>query len=439
MDDVEDRVVSRATIERIGLENFTGMRYRQDVKRGVAAVLIAVLTVLPAFMFESPTFAGAVTTRSPSSELVLSGVNTTHVVPGALPVLPWPKRGQSAVAVRGIGLIGSTPNEHSVPIASLTKIMTAVIVLHDHPLSLNQSGPTISVSADDVADYENEQELGDSTVRVVLGERLTEYQLLEALLVPSGDNIADLLAVWDAGSVAKFVAKMNAMTQTLGLSSTHYGDASGVSPASASTASDQAKLTAVLMGRAVVRSIVRRPRIAFPVVGSFSNFNPALGKDGIIGVKSGWTSEANSCLVTAAFRQVDQRPVLVISVTLGQQGGLIAPARVDEALLTTASRDLFGYRIVDPGATISIRGSTSNVTILEPRASHVVIAWHGLKLNEKVIRKKGLSRSKLANEPNGANVGKLQVLVPWGIVETLRLTNMVVPATTTTISTVSGN
>ena len=70
---------------------------------------------------------------------------------------------------------------------------------------------------------------------------LTEHQLLEALLVPSADNIADYLATWDAGSIAGFVAKMNATARQLHLRSTHYADASGVNPSSRSTAADQAR------------------------------------------------------------------------------------------------------------------------------------------------------------------------------------------------------
>ncbi|HVB00581.1 MAG TPA: hypothetical protein VNE42_04895, partial [Acidimicrobiales bacterium] len=268
----------RSAIRQFDKAGVTGVCQRGRSGKRASRLVLALLTILlPSMLIESSSIAGVVTSRLPVRDFVVSGLEKTLVVSGPRTIFLWPRVGQSAVAVRGVGLIGSTPNEHPVPIASLTKIMTTVVLLHDHPLLLWQSGPTILISASDVADYSYEANSGDSTVRVVVGERLTEYQLLEALLVRSGDNIADLLAIWDAGSVAKFVVKMNAMAHALGFTSTHYSDASGLSPASVSTASDQAKIAAVLMGSEVVRSIVRRPWVTLPVVGSVSSYNPALG------------------------------------------------------------------------------------------------------------------------------------------------------------------
>jgi D-alanyl-D-alanine carboxypeptidase len=70
----------------------------------------------------------------------------------------------------------------------------------------------------------------------VRGEKLTELRALQAMLIPPGDNIVSLLARWDAGSQAAFVAKMNAAAGSLGLRSTRYTDVSGADPATASTA-----------------------------------------------------------------------------------------------------------------------------------------------------------------------------------------------------------
>jgi D-alanyl-D-alanine carboxypeptidase (penicillin-binding protein 5/6) len=172
---------------------------------------------------------------------------------------------------------------------------------------------------------------------------MTEYQALEALLVPSADNIADRLADWDAGSVGAFVAKMNAMARAFGLSSTRYVDASGVDPGSSSTAADQAFVASRLMENAVPRSIVRRPRINLPVVGIIPNRNPALRVDGIVGVKGGYSSHAHDCLVTAAYRL--HHAALVVSVALGQPDPLSA-ARIDEALLQSATRVLYEHRLL---------------------------------------------------------------------------------------------
>lgn len=125
-----------------------------------------------------------------------------------------------------------------MPIASLAKIMTGYVVLRDRPLPAAGPGPVITVAAADAAAYARDQRQGQSVVRVAAGEKLTERQALEAMLIPSGNNIASLLARWDAGSEAAFAAKMNTRARQLGLGGTRYGDASGADPATVSTAAD---------------------------------------------------------------------------------------------------------------------------------------------------------------------------------------------------------
>ena len=127
-------------------------------------------------------------------------VTTVHVLPGAAPRPDWPGQAQAAVGLPGIGLLGTHGPSAPVPIASLAKIMTAYVVLRDHPLPAAGSGPAITVTAADVAAYASGERQGQSVVRVAAGEKLTERQALEAMLIPSGNNIASMLASWDAGS-----------------------------------------------------------------------------------------------------------------------------------------------------------------------------------------------------------------------------------------------
>ena len=157
--------------------------------------------------------------------------------------------------------------------ASVTKVMTAVIVLQDHPLG-HGSGPTFMMTAADHAAYVRDATHGDSSLEVVAGERLTERQLLEGLMIPSACNIADYLARWDAGSIEAFVKKMNAMAAALGLTHTHYADASGLSPGSQSTAIDQAILGAYAMSVPGMISVEDHPTMDFPVEGRWSATTP---------------------------------------------------------------------------------------------------------------------------------------------------------------------
>ncbi len=149
-------------------------------------------------------------------------------VPGVPSPVPWPAQGQGAIAVPALGMVLASGTEQPVPVASLTKIMTAYVVLRDHPLALRTQGPAVTISASDQSEANAEADADDSSVPVQAGEVLSERQLLDGLLVQSANNLADVLARWDAGSVATFVSKMNASAASLGMSETHYVDADGI-------------------------------------------------------------------------------------------------------------------------------------------------------------------------------------------------------------------
>ena len=86
------------------------------------------------------------------------------------------------------------------------------------------------MTAADAAEYHAELHMDESSVAIEAGETLTERQMLEAMLTQSANDVAYSLAVWDAGSVAAFVVKMNALAASLGTTDTHYVDASGYDP-----------------------------------------------------------------------------------------------------------------------------------------------------------------------------------------------------------------
>jgi serine-type D-Ala-D-Ala carboxypeptidase (penicillin-binding protein 5/6) len=223
----------------------------------------------------------------PSMTLTAS-VTMVRVLPGTAPRPDWPGRAEAAVGLPGTGLLGTHGGNAPVPIASLAKIMTAYLVLSGHPLPAGASGPVITVTAADAAAYASDRRQEQSVVQVAAGEKLTERQALETMLVPSG-NIAWMLARWDAGSQPAFVAKMNARARLLRLRSTRYADASGADPATVSTASDQFRLTVRALQIPAFRQILAMPQVTLPVVGVAYNVNAGLGHDGIVGVKTGST------------------------------------------------------------------------------------------------------------------------------------------------------
>jgi D-alanyl-D-alanine carboxypeptidase (penicillin-binding protein 5/6) len=285
-----------------------------------------------------------------------ASLSRSYTVGGTVEQLPWPAQGEAALYLPQFGWLGSTVGQGPVPIASLTKIMTALVILRSHPLAVGTSGPVVTVTAGDFALYQSELAQGDSVLRVETGEGLTELQLLEGLLLPSADNIAELLADWQAGSEPAFVREMNQLAKSLRLNQTQFADSSGLDPASVSSARDLVTLATVAMRNPVFASIVAMPTAVLPLAGTVHNYNPLLGKDGVVGVKTGWTSAALGCLVFASQQTVDGHPVELIGAVTGQPGGpasgLAAAAAAATVLIASASGELHWVTLPAPGTTV---------------------------------------------------------------------------------------
>ncbi|MGC1184699.1 MAG: D-alanyl-D-alanine carboxypeptidase [Candidatus Dormiibacterota bacterium] len=336
-------------------------------------------------------------------------------VPGSAPALPLPATGQAALYLPGFGWLGSSSAETAVPIASVTKIVTALVVLRAHPLSSGSVGPAVTVAPSDVALYQSEIAQGDSVVAVQAGESLTELQLLEGLLLPSGDNLAVLLADWVAGSEPAFVARMNQLVSTLHLRDTHFTDSSGLDPASVSSARDLVTLAVLAMKNPVFASVVAMPEVTLPVAGTLHNYNPILGQAGVVGIKTGWTAAALGCLVFAANTEVAGRPVQLIGAVLGQPGGpesgLVAAARVASALLSAGESGLRLVRLPTPGTLVArLTAPWSKSIAVRAGATLSLVAQAGAGLAWSI-------RSEIPRLPlrRRSEVGYLTLTTPVGI------------------------
>ena len=139
--------------------------------------------------------------RPPPGPVVRVTASAIAVVPGSAPALPWPAAGQSAVAVPALGSEPESGPETPVPIASLTKIMTAYVILRDHPLAPGAERAVGHLDRQPTRPTSTRTRSTDeANVEVQAGEVLTERQLLDGLLVHSANNLADTLARWDAGT-----------------------------------------------------------------------------------------------------------------------------------------------------------------------------------------------------------------------------------------------
>ena len=197
--------------------------------------------------------------------------------------------------------------------------MTAYLTLERSPLSGTRDGFTITVTAAQAQTAAHNAAQGQSVMAVRAGERLTERQLLEALLIPSGNNIAGMLAARVAGSQTRFVDEMNAEARALGMDHTTYTDPSGFDPSTVSTAADQLRVFRQAMRFPPFRRIVSMAGVTLPVAGTLTNYN-ALIAEGYAG-KTGSESAAGGCLAFFTPVTVGGRRLTAAGVVLGQGQG----------------------------------------------------------------------------------------------------------------------
>jgi serine-type D-Ala-D-Ala carboxypeptidase (penicillin-binding protein 5/6) len=259
--------------------------------------------------------------------------------------VPWPAAGQTSAEVQGLGSLGVRGAQTPVPIASVTKVMTAYVILRDHPLSGKQNGPVITVDAQAAAESQSTEE---STAKVKKDQKFTERQMLQLLLVPSGNNIARLLARWDAGSQEAFTGKMNHEAAALGMAGTTYTGASGVEDSTTSTAADQLRLAREVMKNPVIRAITGTAILRVDgVPGTVVNTNTLLGREGVIGLKTGSSTAGGGALMWAAKARDG---ALILGVVLQQNPGG-TPAAGLRAALETSERLIAAIRRELPGTT----------------------------------------------------------------------------------------
>lgn len=246
-----------------------------------------------------------------------SALHAQDTVQGTVPKIPWPAGASAVIGAAGLGRIAASGNEQPVAAASVTKVMTALLILTDKPLKRDETGPTITITDADVQSYLTDQANQESVAAVQMGESLTELQLLEGLLIPSANNFAETLARWDAGTIDKFVAAMNKRAADLNMTQTRFADTSGASPRTVSTPSDLMKLGMEAMKDEVFVQIVGMAQADLPVAGRVYNVDAALGQSGIIGIKTGSGLADGANFLFAADVTIDGQTARVFGCVMG--------------------------------------------------------------------------------------------------------------------------
>lgn len=262
--------------------------------------------------------------------------------------LAWPGYGQSAIGLPTSGVITTSGAQSALATASTAKIMTALCVLRVKPLQLNQPGPAIAIGPADVASYNSYLSQGGSVVPVNDGEQLSEYQALEAMLLPSANNIADTLARWAFGSTDNYLHYANSYAAQLGLTTFHASDASGFSPATVASAQELTQLGIMALKNPVLATIVKQPSAVVPVAGKINNVNFLLGSHGIVGIKTGNNDADAGAFLFAATQSVSGTPQTIIGTVMGGDS-LKTAMESSTALIDSAFANIAPVQAVSPG------------------------------------------------------------------------------------------
>jgi D-alanyl-D-alanine carboxypeptidase (penicillin-binding protein 5/6) len=328
---------------------------------------------------------------------------------GRPPVIAWPRAGEAAVEVQGVGYPESSGSFGRVPIASVAKVMTAYLTLLEHPLGPGAQGFTITITPAEVAEEEWRASLSQSVLPVRAGERLTERQALEALLLPSANNVAALLAVHDAGSIDAFLTRMNSTARALHMGSTTYTDPSGFEDTTVSTAIDQLLLARVAMRQPTFAAIVAERSAMLPLVGSVTNFDALVGYDGYAGIKTGSDRAAGGCFMFAKHVSVGSRRLTVLGVVLGQsEGSLIEAALASAQRLGDSVADSLRLATVLPAGTsvLSVSNADGKHTTATTADGVREIGWSGLRLPVRVTTARTGSTMRAGQRVASVTVGE---------------------------------
>jgi D-alanyl-D-alanine carboxypeptidase (penicillin-binding protein 5/6) len=290
---------------------------RRIVAASVVGVVVAIIATYIPVALSAPTAAATVDVTGKSSA-VLRGTPVALNIPGV---------GESAVSVTGSPqfqaltgtkeIVASGGGNGAKSIASISKLITALVVLGAKPLSATDAGPTITFSKADSDLYDTYYVMGASIQPMSTGSRMSLHDALTTMLVASACNYADAVSTWAFGSQANFLAATRKWLAAHGLSGTKMVEPTGVSAQNVSTPSDMIAIGRLAMANPLVASIVGSSVASVANIGTVVNTNDLLGVEGINGIKTG-TLVGSNLLFSASLPVAGiTDPLTVVGVVLG--------------------------------------------------------------------------------------------------------------------------
>ena len=252
------------------------------------------------------------------------------------PTLSFPSYGASGIGAIGYeGVLASAGTSAPLPIASITKVITALTVLDAKPLTLGEAGPDITFSNVDEQFYANQVAQNGVVEPAAAGQVMSEGTMLTVMLMASANNYADSIANWAFGSESAYLGAARAWLASHGFTATTVTDPSGIEPTNVSNVADLVHLATLALQNPVVAQIVDTATLDVPNIGTVDNRNELLGIDGVNGIKTGTLDESGACLLFSAKETIGTDTVALVGVVLGGPDHPTVAANV-QALLAEA-------------------------------------------------------------------------------------------------------
>ncbi|WP_193597201.1 D-alanyl-D-alanine carboxypeptidase family protein [Microbacterium sp. YJN-G] len=236
------------------------------------------------------------------------------IEPAPAATATWPENGSAAVSVQGIAPLSSTPERDEI--ASITKVASTLMVLDAMPLKVGEQGPSFEFTREDSREYWRYRWSDQSALDVPVGGSLTEYQMLQGVLLGSANNYIDRLAEEIWGSDRAFAEAAATWLSDHGIEGVSLVNPSGFDRDNVATPAGAIRLAEVAMKNPVFAEIVATRSAEIPGVGTVTNTNKMLDDAGVVGVKTGTLSHWN--LLTAKDVPVGDTTVRVYAAVLGQ-------------------------------------------------------------------------------------------------------------------------
>ncbi|MGV8851368.1 MAG: D-alanyl-D-alanine carboxypeptidase family protein [Rhodoglobus sp.] len=236
----------------------------------------------------------------------------------AKPDIVFPAYGASAIAATDrTGVLAHAGSDEALPIASITKIITALVVLDAKPLAADEAGPTITFGQADLDYYYAQQAQYGLVWPVSNGQQLSQRDVMNVTLLASANNYAQSLALWAYGSEEAFVAAAETWLSAHGLDSTTLTEASGIQRSNTSTALELTEIARLAVATPVIAAIVSTPSVDVPGLGTVNNRNQLLGIDGVDGIKTGTLLDDYACLLFSTDVTIGGESKTFVGVVLG--------------------------------------------------------------------------------------------------------------------------